>query len=126
VFAQSGCTATGIQGNYGYAAEGFLANGDTKTQIAELGNIEFRAGGTIAGNYILAIAGAENISGTFTGTYEVASDCSGIATLDSGGEKSQMVFVVGARTNTLFYATSAATSGGNYNVSGIAGRTQVR
>ncbi|MBL8214674.1 MAG: hypothetical protein JNK87_28390 [Bryobacterales bacterium] len=124
VQAQSGCSATTIQANYGYAGEGTLNAGGTKTQIAELGNIEFQAGGTIRGNYTFAMAGAANITGTFTGTYEVGSDCTGNATIDAGGEKSLMNFVIGNRGNTFSYASTGTGGGGGFTMSGLGGRTQ--
>jgi hypothetical protein len=124
VQAQSGCSATSIQGNYGYGGEGTISLAGTKLQMAELGNIEFRAGGTIAGNYTLAIGGLENITGTFTGTYEVGSDCTGNATLVTDGEKELMNFVVGARGSTFYYASTGSAAGvGGFNTSGVAGRT---
>lgn len=123
VQAQSGCSDSTIQSNYGYAGEGTVNVGGTKLQIAELGNIEFQAGGTIRGNYTVAVAGIPNVTGTFTGSYSVASDCTGNATIDAGGEKSLMNFVVGNKGNTFSYANTGSASGAGFTMSGLGGRT---
>lgn len=125
VQAQSGCSASTLLGNFGYAGEGTVNLAGTKLQIAEIGNIEFRADGTIAGNYDVAVGGIPNVSGAFTGTYEVGSDCTGNATIDAAGEKSLMNFVVGTKGNTFYYANTGAVAGaGGFTMSGLGGRTQ--
>lgn len=125
VMAQNGCSASTVLGNYGFASEGTVSVLGGKMEIAQLGNMEFKAGGTIAGNYIVSVRGIPNVTGDFTGTYQVASDCTGSATIDAGGEKSLFNFVVGTQGNTLSSASTGVAMGGlaSFTMSGMAGRT---
>ena len=125
VMAQNGCSPATIAGNYGFGTEGTVSVLGGKMEIAQLGNMEFKEGGTLTGSYTVSVRGIPNVTGDFTGTYQVAADCTGSATIDAGGEKSLVNFVVGNKGNTLSTASTGVAMGGlaSFTMSGLAGRT---
>jgi hypothetical protein len=79
--AQDGCSASTVQGTFGYAFEG-VAGG---APVAGIGHVTNDGSGNASGADSLSINGVP-VQRTYTGTYTVKSDCTGTATfLDSLG-----------------------------------------
>jgi hypothetical protein len=111
------CSATTIEGSYGYGFSSLFAGhpGTVGQSLpnAQAGRISFTATssseGTLTGSQSGAIAGFPS-DRTFTGTYSVASDCTGTftRTLDNGDVQVLAISIVqgGAEIEFAFHSTT--------------------
>jgi len=82
VQAESKCTKSTLKGNYLYALDGFLIQGDTaaqRTPFAQSGRETYDGQGLISGAATASLNGTI-VRSTYTGTYTVNPDCSGTVT----------------------------------------------
>jgi hypothetical protein len=107
----SQCGNTSIAGNYGFLLSGLITLGGTEYWYSNAGLLAPNgSGGVTTSGFANVGAGGSLISGT--GTYSIASDCSGTAQLiNAYGVSNYNVAVVGGGT-VLFMATDAGSTYG--------------
>ena len=83
VFAQGACTDATLRGGYGYGGQGSFAADSSAVSVAEVGRMDFDGKGGVKGDYsFVSPAGSERRE--YTGSYHVAHDCTGNATVKIG------------------------------------------
>jgi hypothetical protein len=109
VHAQSVCSVTTLNGNYGVSWQGFdiLRAGTRSVPWAGVGVESFDGAGDVATSFTQALNGRITTGATGAGTYTVNPDCTGSASFTSGdavGEISNFV-IVGGGTEVLAIST---------------------
>ncbi len=90
----SGCTAASLSGSHGYAFTGVVLLPDgTRVDIAAVGVITYDGQGSFVGND-MASSGGTVRPRSFTGTYSVNPDCTGVGTIILPGSDIHTHFVV--------------------------------
>lgn len=80
VFAQGACTDGTLRGAYGYGGSGSFTADNKATTVAEVGRMDFDGAGGVKGVYsFVSPVGSERRE--YAGTYHVAHDCTGSATV---------------------------------------------
>ncbi|WP_164008580.1 hypothetical protein [Pyxidicoccus trucidator] len=104
----SACKPSMLKGNYIYANDGYIVSGSDQVPFAQAGHDFFKGDGTLTG------AATINTNGVvtrivYTGTYTVAPDCSGTATLlDNLGGTAHFDFFVTKNGAALAYVQTDA------------------
>ena len=101
--AQGACSAATVFGAYGYQGDGQVTVDGKVFSLAEIGILTFNGKGGVTGTYSAVAAGAvERL--TFTGSYELAGDCTANLKFTVGSANYLTNFVVANMGNTLFYS----------------------
>lgn len=97
------CVTATLSGEYTYSANGFLLSGSAVTTAGdENGVLQFDGQGNLTAAYAVSSGGGSTQS-TATGTYTVAANCMGSATLaDSSGAAGSLNLVVSNDTGASF------------------------
>lgn len=72
------CSLATLSGAYSYNFNGYLIDQGTSTPLAVVGTINFDGAGKISGFDTSVVGGAADPLETFTGSYKVKPDCSGV------------------------------------------------
>lgn len=96
VYAQSGCSAATLKGNYAFTFNGFVVNNNTSQPFYGEGLGTFDASaGNFSATFVSSFNGASSTGNPYTATYTVNSDCTGLlaATPGSGGDSFAFVIL---------------------------------
>lgn len=80
------CSPATLNGEYIYAQDGFLVQGDSRTPIAQSGIDRFDGAGNARGVYTASENGKIR-RGTYSATYTLKADCSGTLTIADSSKK---------------------------------------
>ena len=107
------CSAATLNGEYAFNATGFAESANAVSGVANgTGLLQFDGQGSLTVNVSTTISGAAPSAATLTGSYSIASNCTGSATLtDSGSHSYLMTFRIYsvAASNTNFFLSLART-----------------
>ena len=121
VHAQNGCALETLKGSYGFAGDGFTTSGPVPanitafTPVASIGVDTFDGAGNVSGFTTGSLGGFIGTS-PISGTYKVAADCTGSATVTTFGGLTHFSFVIvdngkqlrnlGTDSGTVSFATA--------------------
>ncbi|MBL8232906.1 MAG: hypothetical protein JNL98_30685 [Bryobacterales bacterium] len=110
------CTATSVNGSYGYQGQGSTSADGRVFSLSEVGIFNFNSG-RVTGVYS-ASSGGQVERREISGTFELNADCTGTATYQAAGVSYVMNFVVATAGNTIYYSETGAGT----TITGIASR----
>lgn len=97
-YAQSGCSVATLNGSYGFTDSGLSKqgiHGPTKFPVAAVGVGTFDGAGNFSATVALSFDGSSSLGNSYTGTYTVNSDCTGVLTSTNGADNFAFVIVSG-------------------------------
>jgi hypothetical protein len=104
VHAQGGCSVATVKGNYGFTFSGFSTpspkGGVGAFPFYGEGLGTFDGAGSFSATFASSFNGVSSTGSTYTATYTVDSDCTGLLTSTSGGDNFAFV-IVSAGTEIL-------------------------
>jgi hypothetical protein len=118
--ASAACSNSSASGVYGYSVHGF---GGPSTPVATVGLFTADGAGNITAGKTTASINGQITTATFTGTYSIASDCTGTVTTTDSNSNTNHYFVVLSGTKLgaidLIGADTGATVSGSAHSQGV-------
>ena len=101
--AASGCSVSSLNGPFSFSTTGFFTNNGQLGLASNVGRILLDGTGNLSGSETASVNGTILRNFGFSGTYTVAQDCTGSATLQpsTGGAPSPIDFVITANGTLL-------------------------
>jgi hypothetical protein len=103
VDALGACSAATLNGSYGYGAQGSITANGAVISLGEIGILKFDGSSAVSGTYSASTAGVVERK-DYSGTYEIAANCTGNAKFSIGGVDYVMNFVLTQNGNGYNYS----------------------